>query len=267
MVDASIDIIDRGTISVDENFLIEASTAATASDPNPDLEMIDIPVYNLVVDHPEGVILWDTGIHPDARDGHWPSGLVNAFPPANPRDHRLDDDLATAGYDVDDIDYVVQSHLHMDHAGGLELFDGSETPIFVHERELKYAYYSAKTGEGSAGYVLEDFDHDLNWQILHLERETHLDGIEFVHLPGHTPGLFGMFIDLDGHPPLLFTSDMVDNRVNYEKEIPMGPGLIWNRETWFESLRRIKDLQRTTDAEVVFGHDPEQFERIEDGWQ
>jgi glyoxylase-like metal-dependent hydrolase (beta-lactamase superfamily II) len=65
---------------------------------------------------------------------------------------------------------------------------------------------------------------------------------------------------------MLFTSDMIDNRVNYEKEIPMGPGLIWNRETWFESLRRIKDIERTTGAEIVFGHDLEQFERIRDGW-
>lgn len=34
----------------------------------------------------------------------------------------------------------------------------------------------------------------------------------------------------------------------------------------FESLRRIREIQRRHDAEVVYGHDPEQFETIRGGW-
>lgn len=34
----------------------------------------------------------------------------------------------------------------------------------------------------------------------------------------------------------------------------------------FESLRRIEEIQRRHDAEVVYGHDPEQFEAIREGW-
>lgn len=33
-------------------------------------------------------------------------------------------------------------HLHLDHAGGLENFAGTDVPIYVHEAELKHAFYS-----------------------------------------------------------------------------------------------------------------------------
>lgn len=36
-------------------------------------------------------------------------------------------------------------HLHLDHAGGLENFKGTDVPIHVHEKELKHAYYSVAT--------------------------------------------------------------------------------------------------------------------------
>lgn len=34
-----------------------------------------IPVWNLVIDHPEGTIRWDAGSHHDTLDGHWPEPL------------------------------------------------------------------------------------------------------------------------------------------------------------------------------------------------
>jgi N-acyl homoserine lactone hydrolase len=266
MVDATIEVLPRGTVKMDRNFQFEAANIATSSDPNPNMEIVDAAVYNLVIDHPEGTILWDTGSHHEAGDGHWPPGLYNAFPAVDADEHRLDDDLAEAGYEIDDIDYVIQTHLHMDHAGGLEFFAGTETPVFVHEEELKYAYFSAKTGEGSAGYVIDDFDHDLNWEVVYRDGVSYFEDIEFLHLPGHTPGLLGLKVELDGVGPLVFTSDLVDGRENYERTHPMGPGLIWDRQQWFDSVRRVKDIERQTGARVIFGHDPEQLEAIADGW-
>jgi glyoxylase-like metal-dependent hydrolase (beta-lactamase superfamily II) len=36
-------------------------------------------------------------------------------------------------------------HLHLDHAGGLSYFKGTDVPIWVHELELKHAYFSVLT--------------------------------------------------------------------------------------------------------------------------
>lgn len=266
MVEASIDVIDRGGLECDLNYLVEGNTLGSHSNPNPDTDYVEIPVFNLVVDHPEGTILWDTGNHEDALDGHWPEGLKEAFYPHDVRDHSLEGDLEAAGWSLDDIDYVFQTHLHLDHAGGLHHFDGTDTPVFVHEEELKFAYYSAKTGKGSAAYVLDDFDHDLDWRILHQDRETHFEDVEFVRLPGHTPGVTGTIFHLDEAGTLAFAGDEIYQAENYADETPLGAGLLWSHRHWFRSLQTLKEVEREHDATVVYGHDPDQFEAIRGGW-
>jgi len=266
MVDASITVFGRGHQEIDRNALVQGSTVGRQDEPNPDTEFVRIPVYNLVIDHPEGTILWDTGTHRDALDGHWPEEACQVSNPYDIREHRLDDDLEAVGYSIDDIDAVFQSHLHADHAGGLEFFDGTDVPVYVNEAELKYAYYSVKTDEGSPVYLEADFDYDLNWQILHREREQHFEDVEFVHLPGHTPGLTGTMIHLDDAGTVIFTNDQAYMSDNYRDEVPLGAGLMWSHRHWYRSLRLVQDLERRHDAQIVFGHDPEQVHEIEDGW-
>lgn len=260
-MDTTIELIERGHIRTDMNHIVEGMTMGTAEKPNPETEMGEGPVYNLVIDHPEATILWDTGSHPAAEDGHWPTELYDAFEHYDAHEHVLSDDLAAAGYALEEIDAVIQSHLHLDHAGGLHNFAGTDVPVFVHETELKHAYYSANTDAGSDAYVAADFDHDLNWQIIHHESETHFPGIECLHLPGHTPGLLGLQIELSDES-LLIAGDEAYMRVNYDEELPLGAGLLWDKRAWFESLRRLKDRERRHDALVVCGHDAGDAERL-----
>lgn len=266
MVNATIDVIDRGELQCDLNYLIEGNTLGSHSDPNPDTDYVTIPVFNLVIDHPEGTILWDTGNHEAALDGHWPDGLKEAFYPHDVDEHTLEGDLENSGWSLNDIDYVFQSHLHLDHAGGLHHFDGTDIPVFVHEEEVKFAYYSTKTEEGSAAYVLEDFDHDLNWRVLHQDRETHFEDVEFVRLPGHTPGLTGTVVHLDDEGTIVFAGDEIYQTENYENETPLGAGLLWSHRHWFRSLQTLKEIEREHDAQIVYGHDPDQYEEIQSGW-
>lgn len=269
MVGASITVLDRGRIRTDANYLVEGHTLATRTNQNPDIAYVEIPVLSFIIDHPEGTILWDTGSHHDAGSGHWPDDIYDAFHHYDAHEHRLDDDLDDAGYGIDDIDYVFQSHLHLDHAGGLPFFDGTETPIFVHEAELKYAYYSANTTAGNAqpSYLLDDFDYELNWEVLHQRRETYFEGIEFIHLPGHTPGFVGTVIHLDDPGSIILAGDVVFQQENYVDEVPLGAFLLWDSGRWFESLQTVKRLEREHDAQaVVFGHEADQLDEFGDGW-
>jgi len=263
MVNASLKVIDRGRIRCDPNRLIEGHTVSTAGNPNPEIVQVEIPVINLVIDHPEGTFLWDTGTHPDAAAGRWPSDLYEVYTPYDAEDHRLDDDLREVGYDVDDIDYVFVTDLHADSAGGLEHFAGTDTPVFVYEKELKHAYYSAQTDKGSDMYVVDDFNHDFNWQVLHGVRENHFQDMEFLHLAGHTPGTMGGIVHLNGET-VVYAGDHLPVTENYETETPPGAGMLWNYRHWFESLKRIQDIERRRDATVIFGHDHDFFESLPD---
>jgi len=88
----------------------------------------------------------DTGSHPEAGEGYWPAPLYETFEHRDAADHPLPADLERAGYALDDVDAVVQTHLHVDHAGGLHNFAGTDVPVYVHKEELKFACLATLQG-------------------------------------------------------------------------------------------------------------------------
>ncbi|MFQ3318430.1 MAG: N-acyl homoserine lactone hydrolase [Natronomonas sp.] len=258
-------VLDRGRIHADLNFALDGEVAAVHSDRSPELEYAEFAVWNLVIDHPEATILWDTGSHPEAAEGYWPAPLFEAFAHPDAGEHDLETALDEVGYSVDDIDCVVQSHLHLDHAGGLYHFDGTDVPVYAHRRELEHAYLSAKSPAGGDAYLASDFDHDLNWQVIDQNRYHLADGVELLHLPGHTPGLLGALIEREHDESVLVAGDVAFLEPNYEAERSMGASLLYDSRANEESVAFLKDLQKRYDARVIYGHDLEQFEQLRDG--
>jgi glyoxylase-like metal-dependent hydrolase (beta-lactamase superfamily II) len=138
---SKISLLDLGRMDVDDGVFIRGATAAVQSNPHPAFERRRIAVVAAVVEHPqEGPILFDTGCAQNAQED-WPEPAWEAFPRNVYNDeHHLDNALAAVGYGIEDIRAVVMGHLHLDHAGGLEKFAGSSTPIYAHELEIKQHY-------------------------------------------------------------------------------------------------------------------------------
>jgi len=254
-------LLDRGQIHADLNFALDAEVAAVHSNQSPELQYESFAVWNLLVDHPEATVLWDTGVHPEAADGYWPRPLFEAFAHHDPDERDLETALGEVGYTVGDIDMVVQSHLHLDHAGGLYNFEGADVPVYVHRRELEHAYLSANSSAGDDAYLAADFDRDIEWRVVEGDRQL-LPGIELLHVPGHTPGLLGAHIQREAGD-ILVAGDVAFLAENYEEGRDMGASLVYDSRAQAESLRTLRDRERRTGATVLYGHDVDQFERLQ----
>jgi N-acyl homoserine lactone hydrolase len=127
-------------------------------------------VLGYVVDHPGGVLLFDTGMgsHPDVDEHYRPSRV--GVPEA----------LRATGYRVDQVSHVANCHLHFDHCGGNPLLAGR--PFYAQARELD----EART---TSDYTLPELvDPDgVQWEPLDGAAEV-LPGVTVLPTPGHTDG-------------------------------------------------------------------------------
>lgn len=169
--------------------------------------------------------------------------------------NKLPATIKATGNDIKDIKTVIIGHFHLDYAGGLENLVGTDVPIYVHEEELKHACWAVATGADLGVYLghymlLEK----LNWSTF---TESHLDLFQDIilhHLPGYTPGLCMMRINLEQDGVSIWTTDQFHVVENYELGHPQG-GLARDHTQWCRSLNLTRRLQRLYNAKLVFGHD------------
>jgi N-acyl homoserine lactone hydrolase len=122
------------------------------------------PYFFYVIEHPRGRVLFDSGVHPALRtDPRSRLGdAAGTFAVEMDADQDLASQLGKLGLEPGDIAAVVQSHLHFDHAGGLELL--SHAPVYVQEAELRFARNPPVYQRDI--YVPADYDGDLDWRPL-----------------------------------------------------------------------------------------------------
>src|SRR2546422_8464753 len=147
-------------------------------------ERAQIPVACYLVRATDGTILFDTGLSPRAVPGLLRNDPMACFTNEDLLVHRLD----VLGLEADDIDVVVLSHLHYDHAGGAELFARSE--LVVQKDEYAYALYPAPFF--ASFYYRKNFDKnfdlpDRRWRLLDGDVEL-APGVTGLRTEGHTPG-------------------------------------------------------------------------------
>lgn len=201
--------------------------------------------------HPmEGLILYETG------GGHNYPELVG--PPVQDVFSRVDYDssmnldaqIAKTGNRIEDVKMVIIGHLHLDHAGGLEYFGGKGVPIYVHELELKYAFYSVATKSDLGVYLPHYLTFDINWVPFHGSYFEIAPGLNLHHAPGHTPGLSILQLNLMTSGTWIFTSDQYHVKENFQDNVPQG-WLARDHEGWVKSHQMIKGLAKRTSAKVV----------------
>ena len=127
-------------------------------------EPFDVPVPFLLIDHPKGKVLFDTGnafeiIHD--KEEHW-GGILGAYDPVMTEEQWCVNAIKKIGVAPEDIKYVIISHLHLDHAGCVGHFPNAK--YVVQRDELHFAYVPDPYMK--LAYIRKDFDKDVDWFIL-----------------------------------------------------------------------------------------------------
>ena len=223
-------------------------------------ELFDLPVSSALIRHRQGNVLFDTGCHPsviDHAEQRWGS-LAKVMKPVMSAQDTLLPSLACVGLEPDDIDVVVNSHLHTDHCGCNEFF--RKATILLHAKELEAA--SSENAE-AAGYLRIDWDNGQPIETIAAERDLFGDGtVVLVPLPGHTPGTLGALVNLDRDGQFLLASDSVSLRQSLDSDI--APRNTWNAEALLKSFEEVRRIEKSG-AAVICGHDDAQWQSLRKG--
>jgi N-acyl homoserine lactone hydrolase len=196
---------------------------------------VQIPITCYLVRTRDATILFDTGVSPRAIPGLMRTDRLAQFTDADLLVHRLD----TAGVEADNVDLVVLSHLHYDHAGGAEFFRNSE--LVVQKDEYSYAHYPASFFAGF--YYRKNFDlPGYRWRLLDGDTEI-APGVTVLRTDGHTPGHQSLMVELPESGPVILTGDACYWQEHVENE--RVPGVVWNPTQALHSIKRLKTLARS----------------------
>jgi glyoxylase-like metal-dependent hydrolase (beta-lactamase superfamily II) len=156
----------------------------------------------LIINNGDKLAMFDTGIL-SMKAANAPSG-------------RILQSLAQAGIDPKDIDAIVLSHPHIDHAGGIMSADG-QTRLFpnaqIYLTEADYAFWTNEkllgtAAEASARTAMKNLLPNKDRLVMYKDGQEIFPGIQTIATPGHTVG-HSSFVITSGGQTLCYTGDVV----------------------------------------------------------
>jgi glyoxylase-like metal-dependent hydrolase (beta-lactamase superfamily II) len=222
------------------------------------------PVPAFLIEHPTaGLILVDTGLHASLESSKRTAGAGGRLfsyrvTPEQSAKQRLID----RGVDPADVEIVVMTHLHNDHASAIVDFPGAT--FVVSRRE-----WAAATARMPAlhGYVPKQFDHPFDWRTIEFDgasadafatfgRTIDLLGdgsVRLLSTPGHTAGHCSLLLRLR-HREALLTADAAYTRRTIDESVM--PLLTEDVHLFCRSLGEVQRyVAQTPGALVIPGHD------------
>lgn len=225
-------------------------------------EFFEVPVPFFLIQYNNKNILFDTGNALEVAkypQKHW-GDMTSSYLPIMKEEQYVVNQLKTLGIKPENVDYVILSHLHLDHAGGVGDFPNAT--YITHKKEFEWAFDSQCPQKGA--YIMKDINKDVKW--LKLENkpseafDLFKDGVIKIYpTPGHTPGHISVLVNLQNSNSMFLTSDSCYTEENINDNI--APGLAWNVEESIKTINWIKELQ-AENIEIIAGHDPKAWKRF-----
>ncbi len=222
-------------------------------------DLITVPCPAYLIEHQKGLVLFDTGCHPKVSDDPMYWGPIGAALQCKyPKEMLLDRQVQGLGYKMDDVKYVVISHLHLDHTGYMHAFPNAKFLIMANE--LRYAYWPDPDRRGV--FIFDDIvpTRNFNWIELDSDLDMFDDGsLTMLKTPGHTPGECSLYVRLPNRKILL-----VGDTIHLRAQIETGATMPLDTDPTQAalSIQRVKALRDLHEATVWISHDPEDWAEL-----
>ena len=218
---------------------------------------ISLAMRCLLIEAPNALVLVDTGLgNKESEKFHDIYGIENAGDPT-----QLEDAIRSVGFSPHEIDIVLNTHLHFDHAGGntVRLDDGSVVPAFpkakyrVQGEELEFARIDNMRTRAS--YLPDNFEPVVKAGLFEgLEGDVEVtEGVFVRRTPGHTPHHQSVFVQSQGEV-CCYLADVCPTSAHVPLPWIMGYDL--EPLVTLESKRRLWKEAVEENWLLMFEHDP-----------
>ena len=216
----------------------------------------------LLVETPDALVLINNGAGNKENEkfiGIY--GLENRSTDATLYPTILEEALAAAGFKPDDVDIMLDTHLHFDHAGGNTWIDPEgqvrlsfpRARYIVQKGEWEYAHW--KNERIQASYLKHNFDPVMDAGKLDLiEGDVEIvPGVSVLRTPGHTPHHQSVLIQSAGETAI-FLADVMPTSAHLP--LPWIMGYDVEPLVTLESKRSIVKRAQEENWLLIFEHDP-----------
>jgi N-acyl homoserine lactone hydrolase len=159
--------------------------------------------------------------------------------------------LGEIGLAPDDIDLIVNTHLHFDHAGGNFLFP--HATFLVQEDHYHHALGMPEAFPPRY-YLLPGLNYDqLGGEI------SLIPGVDIIRCPGHVPGMHTVIVRLAEAGTIVLASDAISLEEHLIEDRWEG---YWNPKLARASALRMQAIAHAEHGNIFYGHDPEWWKSI-----
>lgn len=229
---------------------------------------VTIPVSMWIIDHPKGLVVFDTGNNVEITKNcvaYWNEGTCNFLKPSQTRADTIDMQLKKQGYSADQVKVVVTSHAHLDHAGNLKMFPNA---IHAFQKAELYQGWWPETFQGREAppFVKADLEGTRGYNFLELNGDYDLFGdgsVMILSTPGHTLGHQSMKVTTKAGNSYLISQDAIWMQENLDGH---PAGLNFSVQAYTASVNRLKYMRDLQQIPLFMAHDQDQYSKSGGRW-